>query len=214
VIRYTILFAGALLAGCSVSTGAQPTLAPLGSLAAPPIKVLTQARTYDPAPATCDKGVHVRMDTHTGSFRLPPCAGWKGLIRYPTFHGPEQAKTVSHWTMTTSVTNMFGAPAPPSGTPLFFMQMHLDRPVDWEFPNADVTDTVTSPAFTSSHTYTLIVYNFVDDNRCDDTPCPPWVLNLDSPQPGGHSITFSSPLNGAHVGGGPLGAPVWQFIQN
>jgi hypothetical protein len=72
--------------------------------------------------------------------------------------------------------------------------------------------TVTSPALRAKHSYTLMVYNFLYDDQCSQSPCPPWVLNIGSPQAGKHTITFSSPLNEASVD--PPFVPVWQFIQN
>ncbi len=158
-------------------------------------------------PLTCDKGVRVLIHAGDHAFRMPRCAGWKGQIRYSSARG------VSHWTMTTSVTNDFGVRAPPSGEAIFYMQMYLHNPSDWEGNNSGVTDTVMSVAFTSEHTYTLNVYNFFYNDQCPSSQCT-WTMNIGSPQPGSHSITFSSPLNGSTVFSGSVFAPVWQFVEN
>jgi hypothetical protein len=206
VARFAVLIAVVILAGCAGATGAQSTFAPTHAQSiVPPIQALAQAQVRVSS-ATCDKGVRLLLHSGSDGFRMPRCTGWQGQIRFPVIHD------LSRWTVTTSVTNSFGAPAPPSGKAIFYMQLALRKPAIWDFSNGDVNDTVTSPAFTSSHTYTLMVYNFVDDDQCDDAPCPPWLLSLGSPHPGSHSLTFSSPLNGAVVSGN--GAPTWQFIQD
>ena len=78
------------------------------------------------------------------------------------------------------------------------MQMQLNHPPVAIFHNEGVEDTVASPNFTSDHTYTLNVYRFFYNDQCPSTQCT-WTMNIGSPQPGSHSITFVSPLNGANV---------------
>jgi hypothetical protein len=72
--------------------------------------------------------------------------------------------------------------------------------------------TVTSPALTANHSYTLIVYNMYTYSQCHMVPCPPLSMSIGSPRPGKHSVTLSSPLNESSVY--PLLVPVWQFVQN
>jgi hypothetical protein len=143
-----------------------------------------------------------------GAFPVPACSGWSGTIAYP--NGNHRYI----FGVTGSVTNNFGAPPPPSGTAIFYMQTKKVQPrYDPSFGDTGVTDTVTSPQLTSDHTYTLIVYGFILDSQCPTEPpsgCPPWVTNIGSPAPGSNSITFVSPLNSALLYG-PL---VWQFVQN
>jgi hypothetical protein len=117
--------------------------------------------------------------------------------------------------VTSSVINNFGAPPPPSGTALFYMAnlpLAEDPPA---FCNCGVTDTISSAQLSSSHTYSLYVYNFASDNQgCASLSkgvCPPWVANIGSPAANTHSITFPSPLNGASLYGLAI---VWQFVQN
>jgi len=205
VIRYPVLFAAALLAGCASSTGSSSALAPTGSQSViPPIQTLTQVQSRA-SPATCDKAVKMLFRKSASAFRVPPCAGWKGQIRYPTFPKP------TWWTITSSVTDNFGAPTPPSGTAIFYMLMAIRKPVGWAFPSGDVTDTITGSELTSSHSYSLNVYNLVYNDQCPLSQCT-WTLNIGSPQPGSHTIKFSSPLNGATITGDA--AAVWQFVQN
>jgi hypothetical protein len=93
------------------------------------------------------------------------------------------------------------------------METALRRPdAQWDLSGLGAMVTVTSGVLTAGHSYTLMVYNFLYDDQCSDSPCPPWIANIGSPEPGKHSITFSSPLNGASVY--PPFIPVWQFIQN
>jgi len=140
-------------------------------------------------------------------FGLPACTGWAGQVGYPSTGG------ASHWLVTTSVTNNFGVPAPPSGTAIFYIETELLRPkLEWILGGSGAMVTVTSPALTASHSYTLMVYNLYTDSQCHNVPCPPLTINIGSPQPGKHSVTFSSPLNESSVY--PLLVPVWQFIQN
>jgi hypothetical protein len=95
---------------------------------------------------------------------------------------------------------------------MFYMQMQLQHPGVTDFHDG-TTDAVTSSKFTSDHAYTLNVYNFRYNVQCPSTQCT-WTMNIGSPQPGSHSITFPSPLNGATILGGSDGAIVWQFVQN
>jgi len=197
------------LAGCA---GALTTTSP----ATPPsfgesarVAQAPALRDASERPATCGVGVGSRIRKQGGAFHVPPCDGWKGLIRYPG------ATASTSMFTTSSTTNSFGAPAPPSGTAIFYLQTYLRH---WRnslrFGNLGVTDTVTSPALTSNHSYTLIVYRFLYDNQCNSESCPPWVMSLGSPRPGSHSITFVSPLNGAVLGPGSEAGPIWQFVQN
>ena len=93
------------------------------------------------------------------------------------------------------------------------MQMQLLHPTVATFHNDGVNGTVTTPEFTSEHTYTLNVYRFLYNEQCPSSQCV-WTTNLSSPQQGTHSITFNSPLNGATILGGSDGAIIWQFVQN
>jgi hypothetical protein len=207
--RFIALFAAVVLGGCAGSAGSQFPVAPTGAQSVvPAVQSLVEAQSRDASPATCDTSVHVLFHKGNSAFHLPRCAGWKGLIRYPG------GGKISRWVVTSSVTNNFGVSAPPSGTAIFYMQMYLRYPrAPWPFANAGVSDTVTSSAFTSDHTYTLNVYKFIYNNQCPSSQCT-WTLNIGTPQPGSHSITFSSPLNGALVDSGPGLGPVWQFVQN
>jgi hypothetical protein len=196
----------ALATGCAAVVGVAPSSGP-----AP--QPVTQAQSvFAPravSPETCDTRARVRIRARGGAFRVPRCAGWNGVIAYPPPRGP------SRWLVTTSVTHTFGVPAPPSGTAIFYMQTTLNWPEALvTFLNSGVTDTVTSSQLTSSHTYTLMVYNLYRDDQCPSGGCGPWILNIGSPEAGKHSITFSSPLNGAAVLPGTDTAPVWQFIRN
>jgi hypothetical protein len=145
---------------------------------------------------------------------MPRCAGWTGVINYPA--GNERFT----WSVTTSTTNSFNAPAPPSGTPIFYMQTKVIKPRRQEpaFADTEVMNTVSSPVLSSDHSYTLIVYGLFESSQCPTEPpsgrCPPWVANLGSPSPNTHSMSFLSPLNGAVFGGADFVVPVWQFVQN
>jgi hypothetical protein len=201
-----------VLAGCAAganSSSAARTFDAQGGAEATQLTVGADAGNEHAQPTACDVEVHVQVSKHGGAFRVPPCDGWKGLIRYPAT-APTQ-----HWRITSSTTNTFGVPAPPSGTAIFYLRAYTVHPRNIvRFANSDVLDTITSPGLTSSHSYTLIVYRFLCDSQCNCGSCPPWEMSLGSPQPGSHSITFVSPLNGALVGYGSEAGPVWQFIQN
>jgi hypothetical protein len=154
------------------------------------------------SPETCDKGARVRIRARGGAFSVPQCAGWNGVIKYPT-------TGKARWLVTSSVTNNFGVPAPPSGTAIFYMQTTLNHPEGpQDFSDTGVSDTVASSQLTSNHTYTLMVYNLPYNDQCPSGWCGPWILNIGSPEAGKHSITFSSPLNGATVLPGADAAPV------
>jgi len=141
---------------------------------------------------------------------MPPCAGWSGHIGYP------YVGIRSRWLVTTSITDNFDAPTPPSGTAIFYMLTQLQVPkgeLGLEGSGASVT--VAAPTLTADHTYTLIVYNLVFYSQCKSDPCPPLVVNLGSPQQGHHTLTFPSPFNDSVVPSStPPFAPVWQFIRN
>jgi hypothetical protein len=196
------LTAAAVTAGCA---GSQTV--PGGSLAERNLQSGGAAQ-----PATCDAGIQLRIRKGGGTFGIPRCAGWKGVINYP----PTLDNKYFTFGVTSSSTNDFGAPAPPSGTVLFYVQTADVGPRGREvgFKNTGVTNTVTSPAFVASHSYTLNVYNFLLDDQCPQVPCPVWTARIGSPTPGSHSITFSSPLNGASFGGAGYNPPVWQFVED
>jgi len=164
-------------------------------------------------PGGCDRPMRRAIDKSGGAFAIPPCSGWVATIDYPpTGNGLDY-----HVGVTSSVTNNFGAPPPSSGTPILYIQM-VDRARNSE-PNFQMTgaqDTVTSPQLLASHWYTLTVYGLANTDQCVNTPCAPWTMNIGSPNPSTHSITFSSPLNGALFAGGAIGGTpiVWQFVQN
>jgi hypothetical protein len=198
--RYLSVFAVIVLAGCAGSTG-QPT-------ANLPAQTLGQSQSQLTGLDICDKGHRITIHARGGTF-YAPCAGWKGTINYPpTIRG------FYTWNVTSSVTNNFGAPPPQSGTAIFYIQTtDASRNRDTGFRDTGVTDTVNSPRLSSTHSYTLNVYNFLIDNQCGVDPCPPWTANIGSPQQGTHSITFASPLNGAVFNGG-IRNVIWQFVQD
>ncbi len=210
MVRTSVLLTAAfLVAGCA-GAATSMSAAPLVQSAPQSGTVASEGSSpgiHPASPMTCDEGVRVLIHAGNHAFRVPRCAGWKGQIRYSSSRG------VSHWTMTTSITNNFGVPAPPSGEAIFYMQMYLHNPSDWEGNNTGVTDTVTSPLLTDAHTYTLNVYNFIYNNQCPSSQCT-WTMNIGSPQPGSHTLAFGSPLSGATIFSGPGFAPVWQFVQN
>jgi hypothetical protein len=201
-LSFALAFA-VILAGCGGGGTPAPTV--------PPTQQLLQSSALDAgtaSPETCDTSVRLLFHKGDSAFRLPKCAGWKGLIRYPS------TGKISRWVITTSVTNNFGAPPPPSGRAILYMQMYVHSPRGGvSFQNHALNDTVTSPTLTSTHTYTLNVYNFFYNDQCPSSQCT-WTLNIGSPQPGSHSITFSSPLNGASVLSGNPDGPVWQFVED
>ena len=207
--RYSILFAATLFAGCAGSASSPSMIAPTGAQSVTaPIGSLVQAQSRSASPESCGQRVHFVAHPRGGSFQVPHCGGWSGTIAFPT------ARIRSVWSVQSSVTNDFGAPSPPSGSPIFYMQTALHHPVGTGFHDDGVDDTVTGPGLSAGHTYTLNVYNFLYNDQCPSTQCV-WTMNIGSPQPGSHSITFTSPLNGAVVvSAGTPGAPVWQFVQN
>jgi hypothetical protein len=206
--RYAAFFATALLAGCAGSAGSPPPLAPVEAQSVTaPIGAIVSAQPKSVSPASCGARVRISAPPRGGAFQVPHCGGWSGTITYPS-----QALR-SIWRVASSLTNRFGAPSPPSGTAVFYMEMQLLHPVGAAFHSEGVDDTVTSPGLTSSHTYTLNVYHFYYNSQCPSSQCT-WTMNIGSPQPGTHSITFASPLNGAAVLSGSDFAPVWQFVQN
>jgi hypothetical protein len=199
--RYTALLAATLLAGCAGSSA--PTQIPASSQTG--AQALSRTAQFD----ACDTAAHAMIRAGGGQFALPACAGWKGKIVYPPTTG-----TTYRWLATSSTTNSFGAPPPPSGTAIFYMQTArtVNHGSGATFQNTGATDTVTSTAFRPSATYTLIVYGLYTDDQCPSAPpscCPPWTQNVGAAS-GNHSITFGSPLNGAVVNGDT----VWQFVQN
>jgi hypothetical protein len=164
------------------------------------------------ASAGCTHRVRVRIRKGGGTFAMPRCVGWAGTINYP----PGNQNYA--WSVTTSTTNDFGAPAPPNGTAIFYMQTKAVKGRSApSFANTGVMNTVSSSAFSSDHSYSLFVYGFLQDSQCPVQPpsrCPPWVVDLGSPAPSAHTLTFVSPLNGAEFGGFSYLTPVWQFVQN
>jgi hypothetical protein len=162
------------------------------------------------SPAACDHGKEVLFRPAGGVFRMPPCAGWTGHVGYP------YVGIRSHWHVTTSITDNFGAPTPPSGTPIFYMLTQLTEPkAELILEGTGTNVTVAAPTLTADHTYTLIVYNMLFYSQCKSNPCPPLVVNLGSPKRGHHSLTFPSPFNDSDVQNStPKFSPVWQFIRN
>jgi hypothetical protein len=217
MLRLSLSLVAALFVGCA-SVANSPVAIPAGpsnsvgttGLTAAPVGALEPRGLVPVSPAACDHGKPVLFHPAGGVFRMPPCAGWSGHIGYP------YVGIRSHWVVTTSLTDNFGAPTPPSGTAIFYMLTLLKVPEDtlgMEGTGANVT--VSAPTLTADHTYTLIVYNLLFYSQCQSDPCPPLVVNLGSPQQGHHSLTFPSPFNDSVVDNSPPPfAPVWQFIRN
>jgi len=200
--RYAILAVVVALAGCA------------GSAAAPTMTT-TVPGTIDLSrafgPNVCDTPMHVDIAPIGGSFKVPTCEGWNGTIHYPRPSSPFHYD----WGVRSSVTNNFGVPAPPSGSAIFYMLIINKGMHTPAFTNGGVMDTISNPKLSSSHFYSLMVYNFESDNQCRRPPpsgCPPWFANIGRPAPGKQSITFQSPLNGAVFNFSK--APVWQVIEN
>jgi hypothetical protein len=216
-LRLSLSLVAALLVGCTGGANT-PGAIPARESSAVGVTNLTASSFGAPepwglmgvSPAACDHGKPVLFHPAGGVFRMPPCAGWSGHIGYP------YVGIRSHWVVTTSLTDNFGAPAPPSGTAIFYMATQLRVPkgeLGMEGSGANVT--VAAPTLTADHTYTLIVYNLVFYSQCKSDPCPPLVVNLGSPQQGHHSLTFASPFNDSVVPSStPPFTPVWQFIRN
>jgi hypothetical protein len=202
MFRISVSVAVALmLPACTGSGTSTPTL-PVEQIAGDAASVVVKAASPD----ACGRRVHFVARPRGGSFQVPHCGGWSGTINFPS------TPIRSVWDAVSSVTNNFGAPPPPSGTPLFYMQMQLHHPGGAAFHNDGTNDTVTSSQFSPQHTYALNVYYFAYNDQCPSTQCT-WSLDIGAPQPGSHSITFNSPLNGASIFGGSDGAIVWQFTE-
>jgi hypothetical protein len=212
VIRYAALFATALIAGCAGSTGSQSSLTPTAAQSVVlPIQNIVRAQSHV-VPETCDAAKVVKLEHDGGTFKMPPCSGWTGTISYPELSEPG-----AHFKLkvTSSVTNNFGAPNPPSGTATLYLQTANDtRGGVPSFGPGPSAVTLTSPELTSRHTYTVIVYNFLECQSPNGGSCPPWVDNVGSPAPGSHSLTFTSAFDEAVFNGGGFSPPVWQFIQD
>ena len=217
MLRLSLSLVAALLVGCAGATSSPGSL-PARQSSAVGVSDVTTSSLGAPvpgalmgvSPAACDHGKQVLFHPAGGVFRMPPCAGWSGHIGYP------YVGIRSHWHVTTSVTNNFGAPSPPSGTAILYVLTQLTAPKsELVLKGTGASVTVTAPALTADHTYTLIVYNLVFYSQCKSSPCPPLVINIGSPLQGHHSLTFPSPLNFSGVQNSPPQfAPVWQFIRN
>jgi hypothetical protein len=204
MIRCASIGAVVLLLGCA-GRAATPGPLPGGQGTIAPFSVhFTKA----PSPAACGRGRRVRFRSAGGTFSVPSCAHWTSQIAYPG-NG-----RVSQWRVIASIADDFGVPSPPTGTAIFYIQMTLKLPRSdgWRLGDGSGMTTVSNPQLNSGHSYTLMVYNFLEDSQCPSGDCPPWVANIGSPKSGEHSITFDSPLNGAIV---DFADPVvWQFIQD
>ena len=185
---------GLALASSSAAIAAPLTLtAPAFTM--PILRLLPQSV----GPDACDKPKGVLIKKTGGTFTIPGCKGWSGTFGYPPqapVHWPS-----FHFQLTSSVTNNFGAPPPPSGTAIFYLQMGFLGHIPPDFQNTGVTDTISSPQLKPSQSYSVYVYEF--DNG-------PYWAGIGSPVPSTDSITFVSPLNG-EMFSGPI---VWQFVQN
>jgi hypothetical protein len=211
-IRYFVLATALSITGTAVLAGwsGSDASAPVAYVPAT-ILVRPQPQSHSIASDACDTTVRAKVQQNGGSFSVPPCSGWTGVINYPALRAPCCDGTT--FLVTSSVTNNFGVPPPRSGTAIFYLKTKNKAAA--YFANSGVTDTITSPQLTSNHTYTLIVYRLVIDDQCNSPPsCPPWSANIGSPATGSNSITFSSPLNGAAFPGSNRKQPVWQFVQN
>lgn len=202
--RVPIVAAAALaFAGCAASPGASP-------LAQVPTRTISSLvpPSRPMIPDACNKGMTELFRASGGSFPMPTCGSWQGVINYPPPSAP------FHATVRVSTTKNYGVPPPPSGTAIFYMEMvsksRHTMPV-FDGPT-NVQDMITSQTFDPSHSYTLIVYNLAYNDQCGSNPsCPPWVEDLGSPAPSSHSLTFASPFYDTDWSVYPM---VWQFVQN
>jgi hypothetical protein len=217
MLRLSVSLVAALLVGCAGATSSPGSL-PARQSSAVGVSDVTTSSSGAPvpgaligvSPAACDHGKQVLFHPAGGVFRMPACAGWTGHIGYPN------VGIRSHWHVTTSVTDNFGAPTPPGGTAIFYMLTQLTAPKDTLILSGSGANvTVTARTLTADHTYTLAVYNLLFDSQCKSLPCPPLVVNLGSPKQGHHSLTFPSPFNDSAVeNSSPQFSPIWQFIRN
>jgi hypothetical protein len=145
--RFIVFLAIAALVGRGGSGAVKSAVAP---------EKVVQPQPRLVSPDTCDTAVHVTIKKVGGSFRVPPCSRWSGTINYP----PTSNQRPYFLSVTSSVTNNFGAPPPPSGTAIFYLQTKNVTAGRSPVFDGGAMDTIASPQLTSAHSYTLIVYNF------------------------------------------------------
>jgi len=191
-----------VLAGCSGSA-----LAPQASSVAPQsvaafpqniritpdqVEAARQRGTLVPIPVIqTDTVVHKneKISPKGGTFTAPVSGGFKAAFKYPSNDAPP-GQTIM---MAADTSNSFGAPMPSAGTPIWYFQAQLSGSGQVTFNSGTGKATISQKSLSSKHTYS--VWGFVPQ-VLGNTPL--FVIQAGSPN-SKHSLSFSSPLNGATI---------------
>lgn len=130
-----------------------------------------------------------------GTFTIPPISGFAGVVNYPTNNAPANSTA----TFVTSAVDITGfAPAPPSGTPIFYIDVLLSSTATAiQFNTGTAGGTLTSNAFVASKQYSLFGWVIISS-------APALFYQFGPVSPSGGTITYTSPVNGQLVPVGPL----------
>jgi len=201
--RYFALLCSVLFGGCA-NGASLPSGTPLSN---GPVERQSIASHFV-SPELCNENHRSVVKRHTTVWKIPNCAGWSGQITYAAFQHLFKPSTCRFLTQS-SVTNNFGVPPPPTGTAVFYATVEQDcRDNFGAFGNAAPPSTITGPGITYPHTYTIYLYDFLEDTACSGDPC---AFNIGSPQQGSNTINYPSVTPGLVFGGDPV---IWQFVQN
>lgn len=131
-----------------------------------------------------------------GTFTIPPISGFAGVVNYPTNNAPANS-TVTFTTCAVDITGF--APAPPAGTPIFYIYIQLASTAPAiQFNTGSAGGTLTSSAFVASKQYSLFGWVIISS-------APVMFYQFGPVSPTNGTISYSSPVNGALVPVGPLG---------
>jgi hypothetical protein len=138
-----------------------------------------------------------------GTFTIPPISGFTGVVNYPTNNAPANSTA----TFVTSAVDITGiAPAPPSGTPIFYIDILLSSTASAiQFNTGSAGGTLTSNLFVTGKTYTLYGWVIISS-------APVMFYQFGPVAPTSGTISYTSPVNGALVPVGPLG--IIEVVQN
>jgi hypothetical protein len=138
-----------------------------------------------------------------GTFTIPPVSSFAGSVNYPTNNAPANSTA----TFTTSAVDITGiAPAPPAGTPIFYIYIQLaSTATQIQFNTGSAGGTLNAPAFVASKQFSLYGWVIISS-------APVLFYQFGPVSPIGGTISYTSPVNGALVPVGPLA--IIEVVQN
>ena len=128
-----------------------------------------------------------------GTLTAPVYGGFKASFTYPKNDAPK-GQTI---TLETSTSDVFNAPQPSSGTPIWYLQAELNGFGTVDFQSGNGSAQISQKSLDPNKTYSVWGFVPIFGNQ------PIFMIEAGSPN-SHHVLSFSSPLNGASIPDGVI----------